>query len=378
MAEPGRKISALFVIRSLGNGGAERQLAALAKGLHQHGHKVEVATFYRGGLYEKGLIEAGITVICLEKRGRWDMFGFFWRLVKLVRARRPDVLHSYMTGANIFAALIRPFIGRTKIVWGVRASNVDVAAYNWAVGVTMRAEALLSRFADLVISNSHAGLEYASANGFSQRKMVVIPNGIDTEYFKSDAEARQKLRQEWGIAETEILIGSAARLDPMKDHPVFLRAMAKLARERADVRFVCVGDGPEPYKTELCQLADELGLATRLLWLGARFDMPAVYSALDLACSSSLFGEGFSNTVAEAMACSVPCVVTDVGDSALIVGEIGEVVVPGSPDALLEGFQRILRRLKRDIGAASRASIVSRFSSDALVLDTMEILCRMV
>ena len=117
------------------------------------------------------------------------------------------------------------------------------------------------------------------------------------------------------MLEDEKLIGRIARLAPDKGYPIFLEAAALLSKERKDVRFVIAGAGPESYRRQLQLLSQELGLAERLIWAGARPDMPAVYNALDILCSSS-DSEGFGLTVAEAMACGVPCVATDVGDSA--------------------------------------------------------------
>jgi len=206
--------------------------------------------------------------------------------------------------------------------------------------------------------------------------MTVIPNGIDTEHFKPDPMARKLIRAEWGVADNEILIGLVARLDPMKDHSTFLRAATMLAQERPDVRFVCVGDGAEPYKSEVRRLATELALGDRLIWAGARHDMPAVWNALDLAVSSSSYGEGFSNTIAEAMACGVPCVVTDVGDSALIVGDAGIIVQPSMPAALCEGFRQMVKRSGPEFRNVARASIVNRFTKEVLLTHTVTILCR--
>ena len=152
--------------------------------------------------------------------------------------------------------------------------------------------------------------------------MAVIPNGIDTSRFREMPGSGARLRALWGVRDDQILIGLVGRLDYMKDHPTFLRAAAKLTHHNDSVRFVCVGGGPISYAAQLKDLSSELGLHDRIVWAGDQDDMPSVYSALDLLVSSSS-GEGFSNVIGEAMACGVPCVVTDVGDSALIVGETG-------------------------------------------------------
>ena len=366
----------LLLCRSLGVGGAERQLVILAKGLHQQGHQVTVMVFYANGALEKDLHENGITVFDLRKSGRWDVLPFFVRAVLVVWKLKPSVIYGFLGTPNILTAFLKPIFPRARVVWGVRASNMDLDRYDWLSRLSYRIECRLSRFADLIICNSRSGLEYAAAHGFPEGRMTVIPNGIDTEHFKSDAAARERIRAGWGIGEKEMLIGLVARLDPMKDHPTFFRAAAMLARERSDVRFVCVGDGSEPYKSELYHQASVLGLNERLIWAGARHDMPAVYNALDFSTSSS-YSEGFPNTIAEAMACSVPCVVTDVGDAKQIIGDTGYVVVPGNPPALVSAWQEAL-----DEGGVEKASrsqrarerIIKHFSLERLIEETTRVL----
>lgn len=360
----------LFLARSLDRGGAERQLVVLAKGLVRRGHSVAVALSYGGGVYETELSEAGVRVINLEKKDRWDLLPFLRRLVRTVRAERPTVLHSYLGLPNILAAALKPLLPGMRIVWGVRASNVDLSRYDWLQRVAYALECRLARFADLIIANSNAGRNYAIANGFPEDKVTVIPNGIDTKYFRFDPEGRRLVRSAWGLDADVMLVGLVARLDPMKDHPTFLEAASRIARVRHDVRFVCVGDGPAVYAEALRQQAGTLGLANRLIWAGARDDLPAVYSALDVACSSSSFGEGFSNTIAEAMACGVPCAVTDVGDSALIVAGTTSVVAPGDHNAFaaaIECLADLPGEERRMLGAACRTRVVSEFGIDRLI-----------
>ena len=324
-----------------------------------------------------GSKEAGVPVISLEKRGRWDVLGFLLRLVRLLRQEKPDILHGYLGTPNILTVLLKPIFPRIRMVWGVRASNMDLERYDWLARWSYRVECHLSRFADLIIANSYAGMHYAIANGFPKNKMVVIPNGIDTEHFRPNPKARVQVRAEWGVAEDEKLIGLVGRLDPMKDHPTFLKAAALLAREREDVRFVCVGDGPPDYRQELHALGRELGLAERLIWTGTRRDMPAVYNALDIATSSS-YGEGFPNVIGEAMACGVPYVVTDVGDSAWIVGDTGIVVPPQNPKALADGWRLKLNSLDQSAESKEliRQRILDNFSVSNLIQSTEAELCK--
>ena len=366
----------LLLCRSLGVGGTERQLVILAKGLHQQGHEVTVMVFYANGALEKELHESGIPVFDLRKSWRWDVLPFFVRAVHVVWKLKPRVIYGLLGAPNILTAFLKPIFPRARVVWGMRASNVDLDRYDWLSRLSYRIECRLSRLADLIICNSRAGLEYAAAHGFPRERMTVIHNGIDTEHFKPDATTREHMRAEWGIAENEILIGLVARLDPMKDHPTFFRAAAMLAQERSDVRFVCVGDGSEPYKSELYHQASVLGLNGRLIWAGARHDMPAVYNALDIATSSS-YSEGFSNTIAEAMACSVPCVVTDAGDAKQIVGDTGYVVVSGNPAALASAWQVALEEggaAKARRSQRARERVIEHFRLERLIEETARVL----
>src|SRR6185437_6829745 len=174
------------------------------------------------------------------------------------------------------------------------------------------------------------------------------------------------------------LVGLVGRIDPMKNHATFLQAAALLAARGDRLRFVCVGGGNSGFAQGIKALATRLGLDPRLVWAGPRNDMAAVYSALDIAVSSSC-GEGFSNVIAEAMACGRPCVVTDVGDSARIVGECGAVVAPGDPPALADAVERVATRLEDPDGAArlhamARTRIEDTYSLDVLLRNSEQAL----
>jgi len=202
---------------------------------------------------------------------------------------------------------------------------------------------------------------------------MIIQNGIDIDRFKPDHSAGLRVRDEWSIDEKKVLIGLVGRLDPMKDHTTFLQAVKTFDKEERSVRFVCIGYGKEPYKSEIHSLCRRLGLDGSLIWTGERYDMNVVYNAMDIVTSSSSFGEGFPNVIGEAMACGVPCVVTDVGDSAIIVGETGIVVPPKDPQALADGWRSMLKRLNDksySIKEKARARIVSHYNSEIFIQKT--------
>jgi glycosyltransferase involved in cell wall biosynthesis len=205
--------------------------------------------------------------------------------------------------------------------------------------------------------------------------MVVIPNGIDTERFFFDPISRVQLRSEWGVTNEEKLIGLVGRLDPVKDHQTFLEAAAMLIGKGLRLRVVCIGDGPADYEASLKTVAESLGLNPYITWIKSRINVSPVYSALDLLVSSAYL-EGFSNVIGEAMACGVPCVVTDVGDSRLIVGDQGFVVPPKDSKSLFSAMEKSLH-IKHD-PSLIRKRIVDHFSANILVSHTENLLLKLL
>ena len=372
-------IKILFLTRSLNRGGSERQLIELVKGMDKSLFSISVVTLYDGGALrpEMEAVEE-VRTLSAGKKGRWDI-GYFRRLLRIVKSIRPAIVHGYRGVANESALIAGKRCG-AKVVWGLRGSDKNFALYNWLTGLSFRTGAWLSRFADLVIVNSENGKNQYIARGYCPTRMMVIPNGIDVIRFRPDSQAAQKLRDQWGIAQGERLIGLVGRLDPVKDHSTFLKAAALLCKEREDVRFICVGDGPADLTRQLREQATALGLDSRLIWAGASTEMPAVYSALDIATSTST-SEGFPNVIGEAMACETPCVVTDAGDSAAIVGQSEQIVVAGDASSVVAGWNYLLNMTdeeRQQVGRAARQRIVEDYSTEQLIKTTQAALSNLV
>jgi glycosyltransferase involved in cell wall biosynthesis len=262
---------------------------------------------------------------------------------------RPDVIYGYMGGTNEICLLMAKLL-HAKVIWGIRSSFMDLTQYGWKSRFLFLAGACLSRLADHIVVNSEAGRKYYIDHGYAPDRMTVIHNAIDLDTFRPDPVAGLSFRQELGVRPEEVLIGHVGRIDPMKDHHTFLKAASHLARERNDIRFVCVGKGTSSME-EMKGLSVRLGLEKALIWTGSRTDMNAVYNGMDIFTSTSL-GEGFSNTIGEAMACGRMCVVTDVGDSSFIVGDTGPVVPPRNPLAITEAWQSVPVALKGRVSPA--------------------------
>jgi glycosyltransferase involved in cell wall biosynthesis len=381
LSDASPSLRVVFLIRSLQPGGAERQLVTLSRNLNTRGFSVTIVTFYPGGLLENDLHDLpNVQVVSANKRGRWDIVGFMWRLLKLVRKVRPHIIHGYLYGANE-VALIAGCAVHSRVAWGVRSSALDMRYYDWLTRILFKIGARLSPLVDVIIANSEAGHRSHLQFGYPARRFVVIPNGINTDVFCRDTAGRQRVRMQWNIREDDVLIGIVARIDPMKDHETFLRAAANCANSNQTVRFVAVGQGADESVSRLKAIAERLGIARQVVWAGARQDMAAVYSAIDIVTSSSAFGEGFSNCLAEAMACEANCVATDVGDARIILGDAAEYVSPKEPEALALAWQKLLAATPEQraiLGRRARARIVSEFSVEMLASRTAEVLRRVV
>jgi len=335
--------SLILLIRDLGFGGAQRQLVTLAKGLHNTRFHITVVSFY-GGPLASDLESAGIPHLSIGKKHRWDLLGFIARLVRTLRSLKPGFIHSFLAESNLMALLMKPLCGFPKVIWGIRDSESDAHQWGLLGKASFRLNCLLSPFADQIIANSETGRRWYQNHGFPKddTHFEVIPNGIDTARFIPQPD----------LTPQDTVLGIIGRLNPMKDHPTFLRAAALVARQHPDVRFEVIGDGPEHALKELQHLARDLGLASCVTWCPGQSDPETVYPRLTAIVSSSAYGEGFSNVLAEAMACGIPGIATDVGDAAIVLGDTGFLCPPRNPAALAEAMTRFL-----DLPPAARASL---------------------
>jgi glycosyltransferase involved in cell wall biosynthesis len=265
--------------------------------------------------------------------------------------------------------LVGKLTGVPVIAWNIRCSLMQTRS-RWSSSLVQRALIPLSRIPDVVIANSLSGLRAHQALGYRPRTWMWIPNSVDLDRFRPRDAARIGLRSELAVAHDTTLIGLMARFKPMKDHANFIGAARLLAAENPTVHFVLAGHEMDLSEARLASLIESTGARERIHVLGLRQDIHQVTAGLDIACSSSAYGEGSSNAVAEAMACAVPCVVTDVGDSALIVGDTGKIVPARNSRALAQALSELLAlspRQRLALGHRARERIRERFSLPTVV-----------
>ena len=315
------------------------------------------------------VVRAEIPLVTMGMRpGMPDPRGIA-KLAAYLRRERPRVVQTWMDHSNLIGGLATRISTRARLIWGVHHSLHVPGLAKRSTLMTVSACAMLShRLPDRVVCCSEHSRALYVRNGFSPTRTEVIPNGFDTEVFRPDPAARLRIRREIGVDPDATLIGLVARFDPVKDHANFLRAAAILARRLPQARFLLCGDKVDGQNASLTEQLDALGIADRCHLLGPRSDVNRIHAALDVATSSSV-SEAFPLAIGEAMSCGVPCVATDVGDSARIVGPTGRIVPPRDPLALAEAWLDILTlnlNDRRRLGLAARRRIRELFDLGAI------------
>ncbi len=323
----------VMIITGLRTGGAEGMLERLVRHLPSR-VRCHVISLSDMGEIGPRLSAAGVAVEAIGMvPGRLDPVRW-WRLVRRLRALRPDVVHTWMYHADLLGGLAARAAGVRCILWGVRHTNLDPHLNKRSTLYVARACAWLSSLIPQRIACvAEVSRTAHRAFGYDNTRMVVIPNGFDLQRFAPDQAARIAIRTELSIPPTAPLVGLMGRFDPQKNHRGFAAAASVIRRRCPDAHFILAGSGIDYNNAELVDWLRHAGVLDACHLLGRRDDMPQLLAALDVLVSSSV-GEGFSNVIGEAMACGVPCAVTDVGDSAAIIAETGRAVSPSAPEEL--------------------------------------------
>ncbi|WNK01362.1 glycosyltransferase [Thalassospiraceae bacterium LMO-JJ14] len=364
-----REIHLLHIITGLQGGGAERFLLRLIPRLAEEGVTSSVISLTNGGDLDEEFKRAGIEVTCLDlSPGPISLFAIP-RLARLIATKQPGIVLTWLHHADLLGTVSSRLAGYRRVIWNLRCSDMFANDHRWSSWPLNKAHSFLSRYPAAIISNSRAGEDFHRKAGYRAKHWEHIPNSIDTDYFSPKSSARDAIRSELGIKNDDKVICHAARAHPMKDHQGFLKAALPVLTKNDSVHVMLAGAGVEAAATEhLTKCPPEV--ARRVHFLGSRNDMADVYSSADLFCLSSIYGEGFPNVVAEAMACGLPCVATDVGDAARIIGETGRVVPPGKPEMLSAALEEILtmpQNMSNRMGEEARLSIIERYQPKQVV-----------
>ncbi|MBI6605757.1 MULTISPECIES: glycosyltransferase family 4 protein [Pseudomonas] len=353
------------VIVGLNIGGAELMLRRLCESLNfssEDEHRVISLT----DLGEVGaLLRAhGVTVDTLGMRGAWDVFRAFNKLVRLLQSSKPDVVQTWMYHADLLGGLAARRVGVKAVIWGIRTTDVSKGGGRATIIIRKLCAWLSSSVPSVIVCAAQASRASHVAVGYSPGKMTVIPNGFDLERMVAQPQDRESIRSTQGIGEDDLVIGSLGRYNQVKDHSSFVKAAGLVAARFAHVKFLMVGRDVDHANSALMAEIAATGYPDRFVLLGERRDVPACFKAMDIFCLHSLT-EGFPNVLGEAMSMALPCVTTDAGDAAFLLGENGFVVPIQDPLALAEALAKIAGATfaeRTAMGQGSYKRIVENFT----------------
>lgn len=355
----------LHLITDLDAGGTEMMLFKLLSRIDRLNFKNIVVSMTDKGALGSRIEALGVPVYALNmKRSSLPSPIALWSFLRILRYAQPQILQTWLYHSDLLGLLAGKISRVPIVVWNIRCSVMQLQHYSILTSLVLKICAKLSGFPNAVLTNSLAGRSFHENFGYHPKRWEFIPNGFDTDIFLPSREAYLSFRQSLGLNENTHLVGLIARFDAMKDHATFLSAAGILNRTMPDVHFILAGKGVDNSNIFLTNLITGLNLSEHVHLLGESTDIPLITAALDIAVSSS-FGEGFSNAVGEAMACGVPCVVTDCGDSAHIVGDTGIVVPRQAPEAMAKAWDSLLAMpggKRQTLGRAARKRIVSEYS----------------
>lgn len=367
------KFVVLHVITSLGDGGAEAVLYRICKRDSKNKHIVVSLT--GRGKYGPLLEAEGIEVHGLElQHGRLAFKGKgIKKLYSIIKANDPDVVQTWMYHADFIGGIVARLAGARGIFWGIRNCNLTKGTVKNSTLALARINAYLSHFIPFkIVSCSERATIAHQEIGYAKNKFELISNGYDLNRFSPNPDSGALLRSQLRTPEGVPLIGMVARYDPQKDHTNLVAALEILHRRGVDFYCVLVGSGVDNSNKELVMQIKNAGISEKVRLLGRTDDVPSFMCAIDLHVLSSL-GEAFPNVLAEAMACGTPCVTTDVGDAAMIVGDTGWVVPPQASEKLADAIEVALEERSTNQTAwnarkvAVRKRVIECFALDKMV-----------
>jgi glycosyltransferase involved in cell wall biosynthesis len=361
-------VTVLHVITGLNVGGAETMLAKLIESGEGDPSRLAPAVLSMltpGNL--AGRIRAqGAPLHSLDMHLGLPSALAAWRLARIARSVRPDLLQGWMHHGNL-AATCAAWAMRTRppVIWNVRHSLVDIGHEKPLTRAVLRLGAALSDTPSAIIYNSKTAAGQYEALGFPADRTVIIPNGFDCHQFRPRDGAREMLGQMFGIDRGATVVGMVARVHPMKDPAMLVDAIGRARAAGHDLHLLLVGTGMDKPPAALAEAIRATLPENRVTLVSERHDVATWLSGLDILALPSAWGEGFPNIIGEAMASGVPCVATDVGDSGWIMGRSGRLVPPRDPAAMAEALGALAlagSNARRSLGETGRARVVALFS----------------
>ena len=354
------------IIVGLNVGGAEGMLNRLVSSYTDspnYQHCVVSLTDF--GIIGPELISKGVKVYSLGMHSVLGIPLTIWRLMRLIRSYRPDIVQTWMYHADLIGGLAARLAGNRSVIWGIRTTDIRSCSRS-ASFVRWLCAKLSTWLPSVIVSAAEASKRSHIAVGYDVSKMVVVPNGYDFSWLQASVEVRLSLREQAGFYQDDVVLGSLGRFHADKDQENFVRVAGLLAPRFSKLRFLMVGRNLTWNNLLLAGWIDQTGFKERFVLLGERKDVPQCLAAMDIFCLHSRT-EGFPNVLAEAMAMGLPCITTNVGDAVMLLADTGLVVPKEDSPAMAKGVEQMLTlspEARIALGLRAKARVVTEFSME--------------
>ena len=302
------------------------------------------------------------------------------RLFKVIKDLKPQIIQGWMYHGNIVATIAWYINKKSSVlVWNIRQSLYEYRNENRLTRLVIKVNRFFSSFPDTIIYNSTLSCKHHSVFGFKSSNSMIIPNGFDLQEFCYSDKEHKDIRSKLNIPQKAIVVGHVARLHPMKDHPLFLRAAAEIAKSFLNIHILLIGQGISLKNKGLSSLIP-MEIYNRFHLLNEQDNVSELMCAMDIFCQSS-WAEAFPNVLGEAMSSGVPCVATDVGDSKIIVGDTGVMVPSRNEKALFNGIEKLLmmpNSQRKALGEKARDRIKLNYELNVIIDKYIELYGKLI
>lgn len=334
------KTSICHIIVDLEVGGAEIMLKRLIESEPANTPGTVVVSLTALGAFGESLRAQGVKVHALGMSSVVDFPLTLWRLIRLIRQYRPEIVQTWMYHADLLGGVAARLAGSCTVVWGVHSTAIPQGPLSLTYWLVRLCAICSNIVPHQIICCAQSARTAHVKLGYAAHKMTVIPNGYDFSAFDGHANSRDSARKKLGFNDGDMVIGAVGRFDPLKDFHNFVAAASNLSLRRDRVKFLMVGRNNEWSNPVLRGWIESYSLEKNFQLVGEQSDVPFFLSAMDIFCLSSV-NEAFPNVVVEAMAMGVPCVVTRAGDAAEILGTDDFVVPVKDAISLADALQRM-------------------------------------
>ena len=319
----------IHIITGLHIGGAERMLEKLLSNNINSKNTLIISLTSKGEI-GANLERLGYDLVAIEiKKNFFSSIKGFFEIRQHIRSFKPNIVHTRLYHSNLIGSLASVFLN-INVVWNLRGTSIPQGFFSTTNLIIIILSFLSYFMPKKIICCGNSVKEAHIKMGFSGKKMIVIPNGYDFKNFKKNEIERLKIRKQLNVKESDILIGSVGRFDPLKDHNNFIEACSLIKKQTKDVKFIIIGRDINTKNHALISILNKHKMSNNIILIDERNDLNRFYSAMDIFCLHSS-SEGFPNVLVEAMANSLPCVSTDAGEAEIILNNSEYTVRVNNP-----------------------------------------------